>query len=56
MKPSRQPVWNTPHRQHLTKMGAAPFLCLVVWTWDVNEPVQVLSAGDGAEREGLPLG
>jgi hypothetical protein len=54
--PAHRPIWNPPQRPHLTKVGAVPFLCLFVWTRDVNEPAHVLPAGDWAELEALRLG
>jgi Dimethlysulfonioproprionate lyase len=50
-KPAHAPVWNPAFQPHLTKVGAAPFLCLFVWTRDVNEIAQVLPAPDWAELE-----
>ncbi len=48
LKPAHQPVWNPPHQPHLTKVGDQPFLCLFVWTRDVNEPAHVIDADDWA--------
>ena len=56
LKPAHQPVWNPPHQPHLTKVGAVPFLCLFVWTRDVNEPAQVIDADDWAALESTPHG
>ena len=56
VKPAYQPVWNPPHQPHLTKVGKLPFLCLFVWTRDVNEIPKVLPATDWAEVEALNLG
>jgi hypothetical protein len=56
VKPALAPVWNPPHRPHMTKVGAVPFLCLYVWTRDVNEAAQVLPAADWPELESLRLG
>lgn len=55
LKPAHQPVWNPAHQPHLTKVGAAPFLCLWVWTRDVNEIAQVIPADDWPELEVLRL-
>jgi hypothetical protein len=33
-----------------------PFLCLYVWTRDINEAAQVLPAADWPELESLRLG
>jgi hypothetical protein len=55
-KPAHQPVWNPPFAPHLTKVGPVPFLCLFVWTRDVNEVATVLPADDWATLEGLRLG
>lgn len=48
-KPAHVPVWNPPHRPHLTKVGATPFLALYVWTRDVDELAVVLPATDWAQ-------
>jgi hypothetical protein len=55
VKPAHAPVWNPPHQPHLTKVGAVPFLCLFVWTKDVNEAAQVIPADDWPDLEGTPL-
>lgn len=51
-KPAHQPVWNPPHQPHLTRVGAVPFLCLFVWTQDVNAPAHVIAADDWPTLEG----
>lgn len=51
IKPAHQPVWNPAFQPHLTKVGAVPFLCLFVWTKDVNEIAQVIPADDWAVLE-----
>jgi Dimethlysulfonioproprionate lyase len=51
VKPAHEPVWNPAHRPHLTKVGSVPFLCLYVWTRDVNELAVVLPADDWAALE-----
>lgn len=56
VKPAHHPVWNPPFQPHLTKVGAVPFLCLFVWTRDVDDLAQVLPASDWAELEALRLG
>ncbi len=56
IKEAHQPVWNAPHRPHLTKVGPVPFLALFGWTRDVGEVAQVLPAQDWAELEALRLG
>lgn len=45
-KPAHQPVWNEPWRVHATITGASPFLCIFSWTRDVNDPAEVVVAGD----------
>jgi Dimethlysulfonioproprionate lyase len=55
IKPAHQPVWNPPHQPHLTKVGAVPFLCLFVWTGDVDQIAQVIPANDWPELEALRL-
>lgn len=55
VKPAHTPVWNPPHQPHLTKVGEVPFLCLFVWTRDVNEPARVLPADDWPALEGAGL-
>ena len=55
VKPAHQPVWNPAHQPHLTKVGRQPFLCLFVWTRDVNEIARVLPARDWAELEAFDL-
>ena len=54
-KPAHEPVWNPPHRPHLTKVGAVPFLGLYAWTKDVNELAIVLPADDWAALEGVKI-
>jgi hypothetical protein len=56
VRPADVPVWNPPHRSHLTKVGAVPFLGLFVRTCEVAVPAQVLPADDWAELEALRLG
>ncbi|MEH7828709.1 dimethylsulfonioproprionate lyase family protein [Gemmobacter denitrificans] len=55
VKPAHQPVWNPPHQPHLTKVGSVPFLCLFVWTKDVNEEAVVIPAADWAALEAITL-
>jgi Dimethlysulfonioproprionate lyase len=55
VKPAHAPVWNPPYQPHLTKVGRVPFLCLFVWTRDVNEPARVLAADDWPSLEGSSL-
>jgi hypothetical protein len=55
-KPAQQPVWNPSHRPHLTKVGRVPFLCLFVWTRDVQEVAQVIPADDWPALEALKIG
>lgn len=50
------PVWNPPHRVHLTKVGRVPFLCLYVWTRDVNSPAEVIPASDWSVLDALRVG
>ncbi len=50
-RPAHQPVWNPPHQPHLTLVGAVPFLCLFVWTRNVNDTAQVIDADDWARLE-----
>ena len=50
-KPAHSPVWNPARQPHLTRVGAVPFLCLFVWTRDVNQPAQVIDADDWAILE-----
>jgi Dimethlysulfonioproprionate lyase len=54
--PAHAPVWNPPHRAHLTKVGPVPFLCLYVWTRDVQPLARVIPARDWPELEALRLG
>jgi hypothetical protein len=54
--PAHRPVWNPPRRPHMTKVGPEPFLCLFVWTRDVNEVAQVIPADDWPKLEALRLG
>ena len=54
--PAHRPVWNPAFRPHMTKVGAVPFLCLFVWTRDVNQLAQVLPAADWPELEEMRLG
>lgn len=55
MKPADAPVWNTPHRPHMTKVGPVPFLALYAWTRDVNHAAKVIPASDWPELEALRL-
>jgi hypothetical protein len=55
VKPAHQPVWNPPYQPHLTKVGRVPFLCLFVWTKDVNEIAQVLPSDDWALLEDVRI-
>jgi hypothetical protein len=50
-KPAHDPVWNPPHRPHLTRTGAIPFLAFFVWTRDVNQIAEVIPADDWPELE-----
>lgn len=54
-KHAHEPVWNPPHQPHLTKVGRVPFLCLFVWTKDVNNPARVLAAADWAALENVDI-
>jgi hypothetical protein len=45
-KPAHTPVWNPPLQHHATKVGTVPFLCLFVWTRDVNLPATVIPCDD----------
>ncbi len=56
VKPAHIPIWNPPHQPHLTKVGPVPFLCLFVWTRDVNLTARVLPADDWPVLEGARLG
>jgi hypothetical protein len=56
IQPAHQPVWNPPHRPHLTKVGPVPFLCLFGWTRDVHALAQVIPADDWTALEVLRLG
>ena len=51
-KPAHRPVWNPSNQPHLTRVGEVPFLCLFVWTQDVNELAHVIPADDWALLEG----
>jgi hypothetical protein len=53
--PAHQPIWNPPHRPHLTKIGAQPFLSFFVWTKDTQHPAQVIPADDWPLLESTPL-
>jgi Dimethlysulfonioproprionate lyase len=55
VKSAHAPVWNPPYQPHLTKVGPVPFLCLFVWTRDVNLPARVLPADDWPALEGISL-
>lgn len=55
IQPGHQPVWNPPHRPHLTKVGPVPFLCLFCWTRDVNAPAHVIPADDWPALEEMRL-
>lgn len=50
-RPAHAPVWNPPHRPHLTRTGTTPFLAFYVWTRDVNQPAHVIPADDWPELE-----
>ncbi len=51
-RPAHRPVWNEPFRPHATMAGAVPFLCLYVWTADIDAPAAVIRADDWASLEG----
>lgn len=55
VKPAHAPVWNPPLQPHLTKVGAVPFLCLFVWTRDVDAPARVLPSDDWAALERVTI-
>ena len=55
IKPAHQPIWNDPHRPHLTKVGQTPFLALYGWTRDSEEPARILPADDWPQLEALRL-
>lgn len=50
-KPAHAPVWNPPHRPHLTRTGHTPFLAFFVWTRDVNQIAEVIPAPDWPDLE-----
>lgn len=54
-KPAHEPVWNPPHRPHLTKVGPVPFFGLYAWTKDVNELAVVLPADDWSALENVKI-
>ncbi|MEZ5888696.1 MAG: dimethylsulfonioproprionate lyase family protein [Paracoccaceae bacterium] len=54
--PAHRPIWMEPFQPHLTKVGPGPFLCLFVWTRDVNDPAEVLAASDWPALEALRIG
>jgi hypothetical protein len=51
-RPAHSPVWNSPWAVHATLTGATPFLCLFVWTRDIDLPAKVVHATDWAKYEG----
>lgn len=55
VKPAHAPVWNDPHRVHMTKVGATPFLALFSWTKDVQQLAEVVTATDWPVLEALRL-
>ena len=55
IKAAHDPVWNDPHRPHLTKVGPVPFLCLYGWTRDVNAGAQVIPADDWPMLEAMRI-
>lgn len=55
VKPAHHPVWNPPNQPHMTKVGAVPFLCVFVWTGDVDKTAYVLPADDWAALEALTI-
>ena len=55
VKAAHEPVWNDPHRPHLTKVGPTPFLALFGWTRDVQELAQIIPARDWPALEDLRL-
>lgn len=55
VKPAHDPVWNDPHRPHLTKVGPTPFLALFGWTRDVREAAEVIPADDWPALDALRL-
>ncbi|MBL9051193.1 MAG: hypothetical protein JNK19_13865 [Tabrizicola sp.] len=55
IKPAHEPVWNPRYQPHMTKVGPVPFLCLFVWTRDVNEIAEVIPSDDWPALEQLSL-
>ena len=55
IKPAHEPVWNEPHRPHLTKVGNVPFLCVYCWTGDNDKPAEVIACSDWAKLEAMQL-
>jgi hypothetical protein len=55
IKPAHAPVWNTPFRPHLTKVGPVPFLAIYGWTKDTAAAAQVIPAQDWPMLEALHL-
>lgn len=53
--PAHRPVWNAPHAPHLTKVGPDPFLCVYIWTSDVNASAKVIPANDWPTLAALRL-
>ncbi|MGB3147634.1 MAG: dimethylsulfonioproprionate lyase family protein [Paracoccaceae bacterium] len=53
--PADRPVWNDPFAVHMTKVGPTPFLCLYVWTCDLEPAARVVPADDWSRLEALRL-
>jgi hypothetical protein len=55
IKPAHHPIWNDPHRPHLTKVGRTPFLAFYGWTREAEAPARILPADDWPKLEALRL-
>jgi Dimethlysulfonioproprionate lyase len=55
VEPAHVPIWNPPNHPHLTKVGDQPFLCFFVWTRDVNESAEVITADDWPALEAVEI-
>lgn len=54
-KPAHHPVWNDPHRPHLIKVGAIPFLAFTFRTRNLRAQAEILPADDWQHFESLRL-
>ncbi len=50
-RPAHRPVWNEPMTVHATLSGNVPFLCVYIWTRDMDVPAELVEAADWTDIE-----